>query len=134
MDRRQVSCALIINEKKILACLRGADFDNQGRWEFPGGKVELGETPEECIVREVKEELLVDVVVRKKLEEVDYDYDTHKITLVPFICEIEEGIPVPVEHEIIEWFDIVDFEKFDWSGADRVMFVKNKNTLECLFI
>ena len=132
MESIDVACALIANNRKMLACQRKADSDHPLEWEFPGGKVEKGETFRECIIREIKEELAITVSVIKSLEPVVYDYGFKSIRLIPFFCVIEKGLPVAIEHKLIKWQLIDDFEKLKWSAADYQLFYLNQKEIECL--
>jgi len=130
MKRIDVSCGIILKSGTILACMRGVESDHPFEWEFPGGKVEENETAEDCIIRELKEELLIDVNVLKALTPVDFDYSRKKICLIPFLCEIIEGTPTPVEHAKLCWLPIVDFSSLNWSTADEELFHQNLKFLE----
>ena len=126
MDCIDVACALIVESGKILACQRGVDSDHPNEWEFPGGKVEAGETANECIVREINEELGIIVKVDRRLEPVEHDYGFKHIRLIPFICRVEKGVPVAYEHKTIKWHPVNDFDNLHWSTADHKLFYRNK--------
>ena len=132
MESIDVACALIADNRKLLACQRKADSDHPLEWEFPGGKVERGETFHECIIREIKEELAMTVSVKESLEPVVFDYGFKRIRLIPFWCVIEKGIPVAIEHESVKWQPIDDFGKLKWSAADYQLFYLNQKEIECL--
>jgi len=129
MKRITVTCAIIMKEKNILACRRGSDSEHAHEWEFPGGKVEPFETVEECLIRELKEELDIEVEISARLKSVEYDYPLKKIELIPFICKIVKGEPTPLEHSKICWLSVYDFEELKWSAADRKLFYTNLNQL-----
>jgi 8-oxo-dGTP diphosphatase len=94
-----VTCAVIRNEEdEVLVVQRGGKTDHPFRWEFPGGKLMKDETEEECVIREVKEELSMDVVICKRLNDVVHDYGVKKIRLIPFICDTLDDIPFLSEH------------------------------------
>ncbi|HKM94423.1 MAG TPA: (deoxy)nucleoside triphosphate pyrophosphohydrolase [Prolixibacteraceae bacterium] len=132
MKRIDVTCAIIVENGKILACQRGAESDHPHEWEFPGGKVEPGEEVAACIVREIKEELLIDVVVVKILAPLEYDYPMKKIKLIPCICTIINGQPKATEHEAVKWLPLEQFLSLKWSNADCEVFLTHKAELECL--
>ncbi len=114
-----VTCAVIRNEDgQILVVQRGEDTDHPLKWEFPGGKVDKGETGEECIIREIREELSIDVVIFGKLPVVEHDYGTKQIRLIPFICDTLDDMPVLNEHVSFEWLAPGELGKVDFSEAD----------------
>src|SRR5690606_26929598 len=83
-----VTCAIIIRERKILICQRSSTMNLPLKWEFPGGKVEPGEDDAATIVREIKEELHLNIEVVKRLEPVEHDYPKFRIRLVPFVAHV----------------------------------------------
>ena len=89
------------------------------KWEFPGGKIHPGETPEECLRRELLEELGVVAKVGRALPPFTHRYPGFTITLYPFLCAIESGEASPREHEQIAWFAPEDLAGLDWADADR---------------
>lgn len=114
----RVTCGIIIHENKILVTQRSAEMKHPLKWEFPGGKAEPGETDEECIVRELKEELNIVVKLNGKLEDCFYDYGNFQIVLVPFIAELTEGIITLTEHMKSEWLMPDELKSVDWVPAD----------------
>jgi len=120
-----VTCAIIRNEEdEVLVVQRGEATDHPFKWEFPGGKLASDETEEECIIREVKEELSIDIVITGRLPAVDHDYGHKKIHLIPFICDTLDEIPFLSEHIAYKWLDNKDLPSIDFSAAD-VFVVKN---------
>jgi 8-oxo-dGTP diphosphatase len=114
-----VTCAIIRNEdNEVLVVQRGQKTDHPFKWEFPGGKLKAGETEEECIIREVREELSMEVVICRKFEPVIHDYGHKKITLIPFICDTLDELPVISEHEDFKWVSPEDLESIDFCEAD----------------
>ncbi len=126
----EVSCAIIINDLTILAVQRGEGSSNPLKWEFPGGKIHWGETAEQCVVREIEEELRVRVDVISQLEHVEFDYGTRHIRLIPFICKITSGELFLIEHVAKCWFGLDEWQTIDWSGADRELILKNQNGIK----
>ena len=115
----EVVCGVIRNEQGcFLACLRPQGKHLGGQWEFPGGKVETGESPEAALVRELREELGVEVAVRDSLESVCWTYDRGAIRLRPYLCVITGGNLHPHEHERICWCAPGDFATLEWAAAD----------------
>jgi 8-oxo-dGTP diphosphatase len=114
-----VTCAIIRNEEnEILVVQRGEATDHPFKWEFPGGKLAPDETEEDCIIREVKEELAMEIVITGKLPPVDHDYDHKQIHLIPFICDTLDEIPFLSEHIAYKWIDNKDLPAIDFSEAD----------------
>ena len=102
MKNIKVVAAIIIDNNKIFATQRGYGDFKDG-WEFPGGKIEKGETPEEALIREIKEELDTTINVNKKIDTVEYDYPNFHLSMDCFICNILEGDLVLKEHESSKW-------------------------------
>ena len=98
MKKIEVVAAIIVKEKKVFATQRGYGEFKDG-WEFPGGKIELGESSEEALVREIREELDVDIKVGRLLETVEYDYPRFHLTMHCFICELLSEEIILKEHE-----------------------------------
>ena len=121
-----VVAAVIRDDKnRFLIAKRKACQSNGGLWEFPGGKVEQGETEKEALVREIREELGVKILVLKFLKCTIYKYPNKTITLYSYYCEIVEGTPTNIEHDEIRFVPLSDFDKYEFSGA-------NKETIELL--
>ena len=120
----RVTCAVIRNEEdEILVVRRGEATDHPFKWEFPGGKLAPQETEEECIIREVGEELSIVVVICGQLPEVEYDYGHKQIKLIPFICDTLDEMPFLSEHIAYKWMPATDLLTVDFSEAD--VFVAN---------
>jgi len=114
-----VTCAIIRNEEnEVLIVQRGEQSDHPFKWEFPGGKINEGETDEECIIREVKEELFMDIVICGRLHSVDHDYGQKEIRLIPFICDTLDELPVLEEHIDFRWCRAEELASVDFSEAD----------------
>ncbi len=113
-----VVCAIIEEKGMILAAQRGINQSNAGLWEFPGGKVHSGETAEQALKREIREELTVEINIVKQLEAVSYRYPWIFIKLIPFVCSINQGEPVAIEHAQVSFFNRNDCGKILWSPAD----------------
>ncbi len=126
----QVCCAIIRKDSLILAVQRGPVSSHPWKWEFPGGKIELGETAKQCILREVSEELTINVEVLMQLEAVEFDYGSKQIRLIPFVCEIVSGEIILTEHQTHVWFNFGEWETMDWSGADRELIQRNLERLK----
>ena len=104
-------------EPIIFATQRGyGDF--KGGWEFPGGKIEEGETPQEALMREIMEELDTEISVGELIDTVEYDYPTFHLSMDCFWCEIVKGDLVLKEHEAAKWLNVYELESVDWLPAD----------------
>ena len=101
------------------------------KWEFPGGKINLGESPEECLRRELAEEMGVSIRVGKCLQVSTHHYPTFEITLYPFICSIEKGEVVLHEHARIVWLPPEKLNTLDWAKADRPVIESYLDACEC---
>lgn len=117
MKTIEVVAAIIKNDNQILATQRGyGDF--KGGWEFPGGKMEEGETPEAALVREIQEELETVITVDKLIRTVDYDYPNFHLTMHCFLCYIESGNLELKEHEASKWLTRETLDSVEWLPAD----------------
>ena len=114
----RVTCAIVLHENKILVTQRGPAMMQPGKWEFPGGKIENGESEEECILRELQEELNISVDLFAKLKDCSYDYGDFQITLVPFLANYESGTLTLAEHMNYEWLSPDELKTLDWAPAD----------------
>ncbi|GAA5482138.1 (deoxy)nucleoside triphosphate pyrophosphohydrolase [Haloferula sargassicola] len=104
---------------RLLACRRPPGKHLAGKWEFPGGKIEPGESPAAALVRELREELGITVEPHTPLTPVVHDYGRGAIRLIPISCRIVEGLPHPHEHDRIEWCDRGQLAGLDLAEADR---------------
>ena len=106
------------HQKEIFATQRGYG-DWKGWWEIPGGKLEPGETPEQCIVREIREELATEVKAEKIIGVVDYDYPTFHLTMHCILCTIVSGDLQLLEHEAAKWVNKETLRSVNWLPADK---------------
>lgn len=113
-----VACALIENDGLILAAQRSAVTTLPLKWEFPGGKIEVGETAEACLHREMREELGASVVIDAALSPSTHDYPDFTVTLYPFCCRLLTEKIVLHEHVAMRWLAQGDFPGLDWAEAD----------------
>lgn len=115
----KVSCAIIVNvQKQVLVTQRSAHMPLPLKWEFPGGKIEENETAEACLIREIKEELNIEIQITDSLPPNDYQYPDKLIRLIPFICLQKDGELVLKEHADYKWLDAKDLLDLDWAEAD----------------
>lgn len=117
MKSIEVVAGIIKDGDKIFATQRGYGDFKDG-WEFPGGKMEPGETPEQAIARELKEELAVDVNVGEFLCTVDYDYPSFHLTMHCFYCSVIGGELTLLEHEAAKWLKSTELHSVNWLPAD----------------
>lgn len=115
----EVSCAIIRRKGFTLAVQRSVGMSLPLKWEFPGGKIEKGETPEACLRRELKEELELSVQVVEALEPMAHAYQTLTVTLYPFICRMKSGEIVLREHAAFAWLTPSQLSALEWAAADR---------------
>lgn len=120
MKTIKVAAAIIVHDNKIFATQRGYGEFKDG-WEFPGGKIEEGETPQEALVREIKEELDTEIEVKDFLETVEYDYPEFHLSMDCFFCTIKSGELVLKEHEAAKWLTVETLDSVDWLPADEAL-------------
>ena len=117
MKSIDVVAAIICHEGTVLATQRGyGDF--AGGWEFPGGKIEEGESPEDALIREIEEELDAIIGVDSLLTVVDYDYEAFHLHMHCFLSHIEQGQPHLLEHVAAKWLDFETIDSVEWLPAD----------------
>ena len=131
MKTIEVVAAIIHKDHKILATQRGYGDFKDG-WEFPGGKMEKGESPEAAIVREIREELEVEIEPEKLITTVEYDYPNFHLTMHCFFCRIRSGDLVLREHEAAKWLLPEELDSVDWLPADLGLIEKLKNYSDIL--
>lgn len=118
MKTIKVVAAIIIENGNVFATQRGYGEFKDG-WEFPGGKVEANETPEDALVREIKEELDTEIEVLELLDTVEYDYPKFHLSMECFICKMKSGDLILKEHEAAKWLTKETLDSVDWLPADE---------------
>ncbi len=121
----KVVAAIIVDNNKIFATQRGYGEFKDG-WEFPGGKIEEGETPEEALIREIEEELDTKININEKIDTVEYDYPNFHLSMDCFICNVLEGDLVLKEHESAKWLSKDELYSVAWLPADESLIEKIK--------
>ena len=114
---------------RVLVTQRSEQMPHPLKWEFPGGKVKEGESPELCIKREILEELGLKIAVKQLLPSMKHTYDTHTIKLIPFICSVKEGEISLSEHKAFQWTPLEDLMALDWLDADVLVVRELKKRL-----
>lgn len=118
-----IICKSFDEKKKIFAAARGyGEF--KGKWEFPGGKIEPGETPQQALVREIKEELSVKIAVGELIDTIEYDYPTFHLSMDCFWCVVVDGEIILKEAEASKWLSTDELHNVDWLPADRLLIEK----------
>ena len=120
MKTIRVAAAIIKKDKAIFATQRGYGDFKDG-WEFPGGKIEPGESPEEALHREIMEELKVTVGIDAHLTRVEYDYPDFHLSMDCFLCHLESGELTLTEHEAARWLKAEELEEVGWLPADEAV-------------
>lgn len=113
-----VTCAIILKDKKILVTQRSEKMKLPLKWEFPGGKIEENEGEIQCVTREIKEEINIEIDVLKKLSNSIYNYGTFKINLIPFVANYISGEIILAEHNDFKLLDKSELLNLDWAEAD----------------
>lgn len=110
--------AIIVDGRKILAAQRSDTMSLPGMWEFPGGKIEDGETPREALVRELQEELLYTAEIGEEVASTRHEYDFGFVTLTTFYSKLVDGEPKLTEHSEIRWIEASELNSVEWAPAD----------------
>jgi len=129
MKTIRVVAAIIVENGRVFATQRGYGDFKDG-WEFPGGKIEAGESPEQALVREIREELDTEIRVERLLRTVEWDYPTFHLSMDCFICKIESGDLHLREHEAARWLDLEHLNDVDWLPADLQLIPEIAKSLE----
>lgn len=114
----EVACAIIENAGKVLVTQRGLHKAEAGLWEFPGGKLNKGESPQACIVREIMEELKLQVAPYQLLQPVEYQYPDKMIRLIPLVCRLAGGTLTLTEHAACQWLLPQALHPLHWCPPD----------------
>ena len=126
-----VTCAIITNsDAKVLATQRSERMSLPLKWEFPGGKMEKGESHQDTVLREVREELNIEIAIKAQLTEVVHHYPEFSITLFPFICEHTGGQICLSEHRQYLWLSSDNLLDLDWAAADIPAYLRTLKKCE----
>lgn len=119
MKTIQVAAAVIRDGDRVFATQRGYG-PYRGGWEFPGGKIEQGETPEQALAREIREELDTEVAVGEKIAQVEYDYPEFHLSMGCYWCTVRSGHLTLKEHEAARWLGMEEMDAVGWLPADQI--------------
>lgn len=114
----EVVGAVIFSNRKVLCAQRSEQMSLPLMWEFPGGKVEKGETEVDALKREIEEEMLCDLEVGDKITSTTHEYDFGIVNLHTYKCKLKEKLPTLTEHKSIKWLDVHELESLEWAPAD----------------
>jgi len=132
MKTVEVVAAIIVNDREFLCVQRGEsplDYISR-KYEFPGGKIEVGETHEEALIRELYEELCIDVVIEKLFLSVEHSYPDFKLVMHSYLCSAGSRNLQLTEHLEARWLPVDELETLDWAGADLPIVEKLKDIYE----
>lgn len=128
MKKIEVVAAIIKHGDKIFATQRGYGEFKDG-WEFPGGKMELGETREEALKREIREELATIINIDEFVQTIEYDYPSFHLTMHCYLCSVISGELTLLEHEAAKWLSVAEIETVEWLPADEELLGTLKQVL-----
>jgi 8-oxo-dGTP diphosphatase len=132
LPHKKIGVAVICNQSgQILIAKRKAGGTMGGLWEFPGGKIEPGETVAECIVREIQEELAIEITVGEHLISIEHTYPTFQITLIVHHCQHISGIPQPIESDEICWVGVKDLNNYQFPAANLAIIEAIQSEATC---
>lgn len=115
----EVTCAIIMKDDRVLITQRSKSMSHPMEWEFPGGKLQPGETPEMCLKREIREELHAEISVERLLPAVVHDYGSGTIKLIPFICTLKSDHITLQQHRDMKWIRKSETDRVHFLEADR---------------
>ena len=121
MKQIDVAIAVVTRGARILICQRKLEDTFGGLWEFPGGKCEAGEQLEQCLARELMEELGIEARVVRKLTEIRHEYPHTLLTLHPYLCELSSGEPQPIESQRVKWVKSQELGRFRFPPANKAL-------------
>ena len=116
----EVVAAVIKKDDKIFCCQRGPKGECAFKWEFPGGKIEPGETKEEALLREIKEELNCNINIEKFITTVNHEYNIFSLTMHVYLCSLKDNEPILLEHKSSTWCDKDKLKELDFAEADKL--------------
>lgn len=129
MKTIQVVAALIVHDGRIFATQRGYG-EWKGWWEFPGGKIESGETPEDALLREIREELDTEIRIEKYVDTIEWDYPAFHLSMRCYLCSVVSGELTLLEHEAAAWLDCGHLRSVRWLPADETILDRIERALK----
>ncbi len=120
----EVTCAVIMKGDCVLIAQRSEVMSHPLQWEFPGGKLKPGESPLRCVIREIREELNVEIEVEQLLPSVLYTYENMEIKLIPFVCGLESDEISLQQHRDYRWIRKSEVDEYDILEADRIVIAR----------
>jgi mutator protein MutT len=115
----QIAVGIVERNGRVLISLRKADAHSGDLWEFPGGKVHEGESPEQAVVRELREELGIGVRVERFYARVEHEYPDRRVELLAYLCVLEEGKPTPIHCAACDWVTLSDLARYSFPAANE---------------
>ena len=125
-----VAAAIIFSGDRFLIARRAPHKDQAGFWEFPGGKLEADEAPKDCLIREISEELSLEIIIVNHLTDNVFNYPDKTINLKAYICKLISGEPHLTDHDRVEWILPADLDKYLFAPADVALVSELKNYLQ----
>jgi mutator protein MutT len=129
MRQLDVSIAIIQRAGRILICQRRKDDTFADLWEFPGGKIEPGETPERCLTREIQEELGLTAHITAPFAVIEYTYPNCSVRLFPYLCSVESGEPQALASQRLKWVTPAELPAYDFPGGNVTLIQEIISTL-----
>jgi len=123
----KVTCSIILRQNKIFVTQCNSCSDHPLKWEFPGGKIKENESVENCITREISEELEIEIEILEPMITVQYDYGFRLIELIPFLCILKSGQIKLNVHNDFKWVTLKNLKEIDFAEADRKLIQLNEN-------
>ena len=130
MKNIHVAAAVILQDHKVFVARRKDEGELALKWEFPGGKLEEGESGEQAAIREIREELSIGIAVQRHFLRVSHQYTSFFLTMDAYLCTIEEGTIILSEHVNCRWVDASELMELDWAAADIPIAQKLKEYME----